>query len=120
MKVLLVEDNPVNRQVTLRALSELGYQVDVVVNGGESLRAAAATEYDAILMDCRMPEMDGFAATMKIRQQEGGLCHTPIIALTSHDSAEHRERCFEAGMDDFLTRPIDLDRLRKTLEAWVG
>lgn len=120
MKVLLVEDNPVNRQLTLRALSELGYQADVVVNGGESLRAAAATSYDAILMDIRMPEMDGFVATMKIREREGNLQHTPIIALTSHGSEEARENCLDAGMDDFLTRPLEPDQLRRTLEAWVS
>ena len=120
MRILLVEDNQVNLRVAEFILRGLGYVVDMVGNGKEALGAVAKTKYDAILMDCQMPEMDGYAATIAIRAMEGSGAHTPIIALTAHSEESDLDRCLDAGMDDFLTKPIEPDRLQKTLAAWLS
>jgi CheY-like chemotaxis protein/HPt (histidine-containing phosphotransfer) domain-containing protein len=100
-------------------LEHLGYRPEVVVNGLEAVEACARSTYDAILMDCQMPVLDGLRATAWIRQREGRARRTPIIALTADTLSEDRQRCFAAGMDDFLSKPVTLAVLRDALARWV-
>lgn len=119
VRILLVEDNIVNQRVTLGMLQRLGYQADVASNGHEALAAYQANCYQLILMDCQMPEMDGFEATLAIRQQECSPNRVPIIALTANIMAEDRQRCLEAQMDDHLAKPLHLDALKNIIQKWV-
>jgi CheY-like chemotaxis protein len=117
--VLLAEDNMVNRKVAVRLLEKLGCRVDTAINGHAALEAYHQTHYDLIFMDCQMPEMDGYSATQAIRTHEatqGG--YTPIIALTANAMQGDRERCLQAGMDDYLSKPISSERLADILEKW--
>jgi two-component system sensor histidine kinase/response regulator len=116
-QVLLVEDNLVNQKVAARFLERLGCTVEVAGNGAEGLAAAQARHFDLILMDLQMPVMDGMTATRKIRELET-LRHTPIIALTANAMTGDRERCEAAGMDDYLTKPIEVERLRAALSRF--
>ena len=116
-RVLLAEDNPINRQVSLHQLTNLGYEADVASNGREALLALETTPYDLVLMDVDMPIMDGLTATRGIRQQERATgTHTPIVALTS---SARCEQCLAAGMDAFLSKPLQIDALRDILDAVV-
>jgi CheY-like chemotaxis protein len=117
-RVLIVEDNPVNRMVVVRRLERSGYAVDVAVNGLEALDALAKAEYDLVLMDCQMPEMDGYSATEEIRRREGASKHTTIIAMTANALEGDRDLCLAAGMDDYISKPIDWDELKATLARW--
>ena len=120
-RVLVVEDNEVNQLVAVGILESLGYAVDVAENGlaGYYSFQSADGAYDAVLMDCQMPQMDGYDATRMIRSFEDDQYRTPIIAMTAAAIAGERERCLESGMDDFLTKPVDVTLLRETLERWV-
>jgi CheY-like chemotaxis protein len=125
-RVLLAEDQPVNQKLALRVLGKFGCSVDLAENGIDACALAAATDYDMILMDCHMPEMDGFEATVTIRAHEsdlraaGGTArHTPIVALTASVLKEDRDRCFASGMDDFVSKPFRPDQLRTMLERWA-
>ena len=115
-RLLIAEDNVVNQRVASRMLEKMGYFVDVVGNGQQAVAAWARGGYDAILMDCQMPEMDGYAATREIRRQESDSAHIPIIALTAHAIKGADDECFAAGMDHYVTKPIDRDALRECLE----
>jgi signal transduction histidine kinase/CheY-like chemotaxis protein len=117
--VLVAEDNPVNQQVARRLLARLGCAVDVVATGREALEASAEREYAAILMDCQMPELDGYEATARIRAREGTGWHIPIIALTASAMPEDRERCLAAGMTGYISKPVRLDELKKVLDRWL-
>ncbi|MCA9410119.1 MAG: PAS domain S-box protein [Candidatus Omnitrophica bacterium] len=122
VRLLLAEDNVVNQKVAMRMLENEGYLCDVVANGLEAIEAFARGQYHAILMDCQMPEMDGYEATRKIREQEqrnGTGEKIPIIAMTANAMAGDRERCLNAGMDDYVTKPINLDLLKLALERWT-
>jgi len=150
LRLLVVEDNEVNQTVAVRLLQRLGYQADVAANGLEAMAACARTAYAAILMDCQMPEMDGYAATRCIREreatkngergtmndergaasQQSGIQHAacsmqplpriPIIAMTANTLPGDRERCLTAGMDDYLAKPITLEALRTVLARWLS
>ena len=118
-RVLVVEDNLVNQMVAAGVLRKLGYSVEVVGNGLHALTALEAGGYDAVLMDCHMPEMDGFQATAEWRRREGAGARLPIVAMTAGVLAEDRDRCFAAGMDDFVPKPIDVELLKRTLAARI-
>jgi CheY-like chemotaxis protein len=113
---LLAEDNPVNQKVAKYLLEKLGYSVEIAANGVEVLEKLVGRSYDCVLMDCQMPEMDGFAATAEIRKREGDYQRTPIVAMTAHAMQGDRERCIEAGMDEYVSKPISIEGLRQALE----
>lgn len=117
--VLVVEDNAVNQRVAVKMLSTLGYDSDVVVNGAEALEALSRRHYDLILMDCDVPEMDGYEATRRIRARPDDRRDTPIIALTAHALAGERQKCLTAGMDDYLPKPIRRRDLAAILNKWL-
>src|SRR3954463_10973116 len=118
--ILLVEDNLINQQVALGILQIQGYSVTVVNNGLEALDAHAQGAFDLILMDCHMPEMDGFEATRAIREREGASGkHIAIVALTANAMAQDREACLNAGMDDHLAKPFSMQTLRDMLDRWM-
>ncbi|MDP1570617.1 MAG: response regulator [Vicinamibacterales bacterium] len=120
-RILIVDDNAVNLRVAVKMVQKLGYQADVAANGLEALEAIEHVPYDLVLMDCHMPEMDGFEATRAIRAAEGpGQRRLPVIALTAGAMTEDRERCFDAGMDDHVSKPIELPRLRAAIERGLG
>ena len=118
--LLLVEDNDINRTVALGILANLGYSADVAVNGREAVEAAARREYQAIFMDCLMPEMDGYAATAEIRRHEPDGRHVPIIALTASALPEDRARCLAAGMDAHIAKPLLPADVAGVLERWTS
>jgi CheY-like chemotaxis protein/HPt (histidine-containing phosphotransfer) domain-containing protein len=118
-RVLVTDDTPVSRQVTKLQIEKLGYDVDTAADGGEAVDAAARANYDLILMDCHMPVMDGYAATGEIRRREQGGRRTPIVAFTASVASSGRDRCFQAGMDDFIEKPIRSSELIDVLHRWV-
>ena len=119
-RVLIVEDNAANLKVALRMVDRLGYHADKAGNGVEAVRVLDRMTYDAVLMDCQMPEMDGYEATRQIRRHEREGRHTPIIAMTASAMAGDRERCLAAGMDDYISKPIKLHVVAAVLERWLG
>jgi PAS domain S-box-containing protein len=118
-RILVVEDTPVNQKVAVAMLENLGYRAEVAGNGLEAVEACSATAFDAVLMDCQMPGMDGFKAAAWIRQREGVRRRVPIIALTASVGQGDRERCLAAGMDDYLGKPARLQTLDATLRKWI-
>ncbi|HTP88417.1 MAG TPA: PAS domain S-box protein [Bryobacteraceae bacterium] len=117
-RVLLVEDNVVNQRLGLRTLEKLGCHADLAANGREAVEMALKSSYDLILMDCRMPEMDGYTATREIRRQQQDGMRTPIVAMTAHAVVGAREECLEAGMDDYVSKPVAPGELERVLLRW--
>ena len=120
-RILLVEDNAANQKLATALLQRQGHQVEVAGNGQEALTALAARDFDLVLMDCRMPVMDGFAATRAIRDGQSAVRNRriPIIAMTANAMEGDRERVIEAGMNDYLSKPIDAARLEQTIDHWL-
>lgn len=114
--ILLAEDNVVNQKVAQRMLEKLGYRVHVVADGRAAVAAWQSGRYDLILMDCQMPELDGYEATAEIRRLEGGEGRIPIVALTAHAMLGAEATCLKAGMDGYLSKPIDREQLETCLE----
>lgn len=117
--VLVAEDNPTNQAVAVRWLERLGFEVEIARDGQAALEALAGRRFAAVLMDCQMPRLDGYEATRELRRREGDEQRTPVIAMTAHAMKGDRERCLEAGMDDYLAKPLRPDTLRTTLERWL-
>jgi signal transduction histidine kinase/DNA-binding response OmpR family regulator len=119
VRVLVAEDNVVNQTVAVRMLERVGLRPDVAANGREAVEMCAMLPYDLIFMDCQMPEMDGYAATAEIRKRLGPDGRVAIVAMTAEAMEGCRERCLEAGMDDYITKPVRLDDMIETLKKWV-
>jgi CheY-like chemotaxis protein/HPt (histidine-containing phosphotransfer) domain-containing protein len=123
LHILLAEDNEINQKMTRALLTRKGHFVDLACNGLEAVKAAKAYHYDLIFMDVQMPEMDGFEAAQAIRklEQNGemGRKHTPIIAMTAHALHGDRQRCIDAGMDDYVSKPLDPRKVFQALERWA-
>jgi two-component system sensor histidine kinase/response regulator len=118
-RLLLAEDNVINQLVAVAILTKAGFQVDAVRNGAQAVLASGEKHYDAILMDCQMPQMNGYQATTAIRLQEGEDRHTPIIALTAGAREEDRDHCLEVGMDEYLAKPLHKEPLLAMIREWV-
>jgi CheY-like chemotaxis protein len=118
--VLVVEDNAANLKLTVRLVERLGYHADVAANGAEAISMIEHTPYDAVLMDCQMPEMDGYEATRLIRKTETAARHLPIVAMTADALSGDRERCLAAGMDDYISKPVKLHVVAAVLGRWLS
>jgi two-component system, sensor histidine kinase and response regulator len=120
VRVLVVEDNLVSQKVATRLLEKMGISVDIAVDGSEALSKSETGRYAVILMDCQMPVMDGFEATQIIRNREGSGARIPIIAMTASAMKGDRERCIEAGMDDYLSKPVKWESVKAMMDKWAG
>ena len=119
-RVLVVEDNVINQKLASRMLEKLGCRVDVAANGLEAVEAIGRITYHCVFMDCQMPEMDGFEATRAIRRREALTgAHIPIVAMTANAMESDREQCLAAGMDDYVSKPVQPAELRSTLQKWI-
>ncbi|WP_139842687.1 response regulator, partial [Janthinobacterium sp. GW458P] len=121
-RILLVEDTALNRQLVCLQLGGRGYTIDTAENGELGLLALAARRYDLVLMDCMMPVMDGYQACLALRARElrSGAVRTPVIALTAGVTDDDRQRCMDAGMDDYLSKPFTAAQLRELVEQWLA
>jgi signal transduction histidine kinase/DNA-binding response OmpR family regulator len=119
LRLLVAEDNPVNQQVIREMLAELGHQADLVANGREALQAFERERYGLILMDCQMPELDGYQAAQAIRELEGATSRVPIIAVSAHAMIGHRRKALDAGMDDCLSKPLSAESLASAIARWA-
>jgi two-component system, sensor histidine kinase and response regulator len=118
--VLVAEDNPINQRLAQRMLENRGIRVELVADGRAALDAIKEGDYDAVLMDCQMPGMDGYEATREIRRWEQNGRHTPVIAMTAHSMPGDREACLTAGMDDYVSKPLETERFDSILARWLG
>jgi CheY-like chemotaxis protein/HPt (histidine-containing phosphotransfer) domain-containing protein len=120
-RILIAEDNISNQQVALAIVKKLGYRADVVANGKEALATLRSIPYDLVLMDCQMPEMDGYEAAAGIRDPQSGVRNfrIPIVAMTAHAMKGDKEKCLAAGMNDYITKPVEPTILKATLKKWL-
>jgi signal transduction histidine kinase/ActR/RegA family two-component response regulator len=118
-RVLVADDNAVNQFVVVRVLERCGCDADVVSDGKQALEALAQRSYDAVLMDCEMPVLDGYQTTLELRRREDGARHTPVIAMTAHAMEGAAEECRQAGMDDYLSKPLQREQLETALARWI-
>ena len=119
MRVLVVEDDPTNRKVILRMLAQMGCHADVAVHGKAALESIEQVAYDLVLMDCQMPELDGYQTTRAIRRREGAGARLPIVALTAHALQVDRQKCLDVGMDDYISKPMERKDLKAALLRWL-
>lgn len=119
-RILVADDVVVNTMIAVRQLKTLGFEADVVHSGREAVDAVERHGYQLVLMDCHMPDMDGFQASEAIRRREGRVRRARIIAMTASAQDVDRERCRAAGMDDYLVKPVNSDALRAMLDRWLG
>lgn len=117
--ILIAEDNLINQKVIERMVQKLGYRADLVANGRAAIEAVSQSEYGLVFMDCQMPEMDGFEACREIRKRESGAAHIPIVAITANAMKGDRERCLDAGMDDYVSKPFKQDDLKSVIRKWI-
>ncbi len=118
-RILLVEDNEINQVVAQKMLLQMGHAIDTVANGREALERLRARRYDLVLMDIQMPEMDGYETTREIRRLEGEIRNVPIVAMTANAMKGDAEKCYAAGMDGYVSKPISLDTLRQVLKSYL-
>ena len=118
VRILLAEDNVINQKVAVKMLRGLGYGADIAANGLEVLSALDRHPYDLVLMDCQMPELDGYETTLRIREQPG-FASVRIVALTANSMSGENQKCLEVGMDDYLSKPVRLEALRDILVRWM-
>jgi len=118
-KILVVEDNVINQKVVMKMLQKKGYVCDLAINGEEAFNMWIDHQYDLILMDCQMPVLDGYDATRKIRGAEKIKQHVKIVAMTAYALEGDRDKCLQSGMDDYLTKPIDFEKLIEIIEDLI-
>ena len=121
-KILLVEDNHINQMVASQMMEKLGHNVSCANDGAQALDKLEKEEFDLIFMDCQMPVMDGYQAAGKIkeRRQEGSMKDTPVIAFTAHAMQGDKQKCIDAGMDGYISKPVDEDQLKSVIAQWTG
>ncbi|HMC22009.1 MAG TPA: response regulator, partial [Thermoanaerobaculia bacterium] len=119
-RILVVEDNVVNQKVAIGQLRHLGYEAEVVGSGAEAIDAIRRRSYDLILLDCQMPDIDGYDVARSIRRMASATRRIPIVAMTAHAMEGEREKCLAAGMDDYLAKPVSTQRLSTVLVRWLG
>ena len=119
IRILVAEDNAINQRVAQRTLNKLGFHADVVANGREAIEALKQIPYDLVLMDCQMPELDGFEATRIIRKCKEPIRSLPIVAMTANAMKGDRERCIEAGMNDYLSKPATPKQIEAVILKWL-
>src|SRR5262249_33309449 len=119
-RLLVVEDNPINQEVARYQVERIGYRADVAKDGVEALAMLNQNDYALILMDCHMPRMDGFETTARIRSRSDGKQQTPIIAVTASVTSGEKEKCLQAGMDDFLAKPFHQQDLAAKISHWLS
>ena len=117
--VLVAEDNPINQKIAVRMLEKLGCDVEVADNGRAALGRISGSLYDMVFMDCQMPEMDGYEATGALRASGTANAKIVIVAMTANAMTGDREKCLEAGMNDYVTKPVKLDALARILDKWL-